>query len=129
MNKKTVAILVLLLALGGALAFLYGDFEGVDDVDAPSEEETVEVQDDIQFNDNGRNVFHTGRSGETALEVLDSLTEVEESDGFVTSIAGLEAGDDQFWAFYVNGEMAEEGAATLVTDDSDEIEWQLEGIE
>lgn len=131
MDKKKAALLVvLILALAGALVFLYGDFDSVEDIDEPTEEEMVDdASEEVQFSEDGRVVSYQGRAGETALEVLESLAELEESDGFVTSIGGVEAADDEFWGFYVNGEMAEEGAATFMTDDSDEIEWRLEEIE
>jgi hypothetical protein len=47
----------------------------------------------------------------------------------VTSINGVEAdGTKQFWAFYVNDKLAQEGAGTYKTKDSDKIEWRVEDV-
>jgi len=46
---------------------------------------------------------------------------------FVTGIGGVAADPaGEFWALYVNGEMAQVGAGSLVTETGDEITWKLE---
>jgi hypothetical protein len=49
---------------------------------------------------------------------------------FVTAIQGHAAEDgEEFWALYVDGEMAEVGAGSLETEDGQQLEWKLEEIE
>lgn len=79
---------------------------------------------------------YTGEDGRTALELLLEADPSAEVDGegemaFVTGINGRTADPDanEFWGFYVDGEFAQEGAGTLVTEDGQEIEWKLETFE
>jgi hypothetical protein len=75
---------------------------------------------------------YEGVAGKTALELLlaadPSATVQGEGDmAFVTGVGGVAANpDDEFWALYVNGEMAQVGAGSLVTETGDEITWKLE---
>ncbi len=78
---------------------------------------------------------YEGQDGETALDLLlvqDPQAEVsgEGEMAFVTGIQGRSAEDGQeFWALYVDGEMAQVGAGALETEDGQQIEWKLEEIE
>ena len=77
-------------------------------------------------------ITYDGVSGETALATLQSLCEVTlhpSYDGFVTAIAGAEADDAYFWAFYVNGEMAVVGAGEYQQREGDEVKWVLTAID
>ena len=75
---------------------------------------------------------YDGEDGSTALDLLleaDPSAEVsgEGENAFVTAIDGVAADpDSEFWALYVNGEMATVGAGSLDTTDEDEITWKLE---
>jgi hypothetical protein len=75
---------------------------------------------------------YDGRDGSTALDLLleaDPSAEVtgEGENAFVTAIDGVAADPDgEFWALYLNGEMATVGAGSLETKDGDEITWKLE---
>jgi hypothetical protein len=80
-----------------------------------------------------KSVSYEGQSGRTALDVLKSLTSVttQQSDygQFVTGISGVNAENGkQFWAFYVNGVLASEGAGTYISKNSEKIEWKMEAI-
>lgn len=46
----------------------------------------------------------------------------------IESINGVDQkdADGKYWAFYVNGALAQEGASTLVAKAGDRIEWKLE---
>lgn len=46
----------------------------------------------------------------------------------IVSINGVEADDQHYWGFYVNGEMAQEGAETYALVPDDEISFQLDSI-
>lgn len=72
---------------------------------------------------------YQGRDGVDALTLLEEQTEVKKApSGFVIAINGREAdeGKKEFWAFYVNGEQAQVGAADYETKDTDQIEWRIE---
>ncbi|MFD6167136.1 DUF4430 domain-containing protein [Oerskovia sp. NPDC060287] len=76
---------------------------------------------------------YEGVAGKTALELLvaadpTAVVQGEGENAFVTGIDGREAQDSakEFWALYVNGEMAQVGAGSLVTETGDEITWKLE---
>lgn len=79
-------------------------------------------------------ISYKGETGKTALQILKEkytvLTNESSLGEFVTSING-EAADEntQYWAFYVNGQYASEGAGTYQTKESDVIEWKLEAIQ
>ncbi|WP_454043633.1 DUF4430 domain-containing protein [Cellulosimicrobium sp. Marseille-Q8652] len=75
---------------------------------------------------------YEGEEGRMALDLLleaDPSAEVtgEGENAFVTAVDGVAADpDSEFWALYVNGEMATVGAGSLETKDGDEITWKLE---
>ncbi|MEK8228800.1 DUF4430 domain-containing protein [Oerskovia sp. M15] len=52
----------------------------------------------------------------------------EGENAYVVAIDGREVQESakEFWALYVNGETAQVGAGTLVTETGDEITWKLE---
>ncbi|AEG44548.1 DUF4430 domain-containing protein [Isoptericola variabilis] len=77
---------------------------------------------------------YAGQEGRTALELLleadpSATVEGEGEMAFVTGIGGVEAGENEFWALYVDGEPAQVGAGSLVTEDGQEITWKLEAFE
>jgi hypothetical protein len=77
-------------------------------------------------------IKYTGVAGETALATLQSFCEVglhPTYDGFVTTIAGHAAGDTHYWAFYINGDYATEGAGTYRAQEGDEITWVLTSLD
>jgi uncharacterized protein DUF4430 len=65
-------------------------------------------------------------AGQTALRALEMIADIETDDGgrFVTAIEGVEQDESKqlAWLFYVNGEMAEKGAAEIKLEAGD-IEW------
>jgi hypothetical protein len=82
--------------------------------------------------DDAPELSYEGRDGSTALDLLleaDPSAEVtgEGENAFVTAIDGVTADpDSEFWALYVDDEMATVGAGSLETKDGDEITWKLE---
>lgn len=140
MNKK-VLLAVLGLVLAGTIGFTAYNAT-VDETAVNEPIDTVENQVDsqepgesdgeIEFSEDGRVVSYSGRDGETALEVLQSLTAVETEDSdfgeMVTAINDVKAGEGEFWAFYVNGQQASEGAGTYETTGEDKVEWRLESF-
>lgn len=69
--------------------------------------------------------------GQNLLEVMKENFDIEEADGFISSINGYEQDDAEgkYWLYDVNGEMAEVGAADFELSDGDQIEWKLEAFE
>jgi hypothetical protein len=63
-------------------------------------------------------------SGETAMRSLDRVADVESDSGLVTAIEGVEQVEDEnlFWLFYVNGKLADKGAAQVKLEPGD-VEW------
>ena len=77
-----------------------------------------------------KNVFsYKGEQGKDALTILKQKFAVLQSNtGMVNVISGkkADAGKHEYWAFYVNGEMAVVGPADYKTTNSDLIEWKIE---
>lgn len=72
---------------------------------------------------------YKGEAGKDALTILKAKTSVKQnSSGLVVLMNGRKADDKkhEFWAFYVNGKMAEVGPADYKTKDGDVIEWKIE---
>lgn len=75
-------------------------------------------------------VSYQGEDGKNALELLkkhvDVKTKTSSFGEFVESINGENGGGKKYWTFYINGEMAQVGAGSYQTKDSDKIEWKLQ---
>lgn len=72
---------------------------------------------------------YKGEEGRDALTILKEKTRVEQSSsGLVISINGRKAveGKKEFWAFFVNGKMAEVGPSDYQTKAGDLIEWKIQ---
>ena len=71
-------------------------------------------------------------SGKTALDLTKEKASVqikgEGTNAYVTEINGQEAlnAKKEYWAFYVNGEIAEIGAGSYQLKEGDRIEWRIE---
>lgn len=73
--------------------------------------------------------FYKGETGKNALEILKQKASIEQDNsGMVSSVNGRKADlvKHEYWAFYVNGSLAQAGAADYQTKDSDKIEWRIE---
>jgi hypothetical protein len=122
MSIKRIIPLVLLLAVAFGIAY------SANKANAPENSEQVqqEAQNQVQA------INYEGVEGRTALDLLKENHNVElQSYSFgdmVVGIEGVKADSSNFWAFYVNGNMAQVGASQYVTKDGDVIEWKLEEI-
>ena len=79
-------------------------------------------------------VSYNGENGQTALSLLKKTHQITTKNyagigEMVVSIDGVQPDSSHFWAFYVNGAMASEGASTYQTKAGDKIEWKLEKIQ
>ena len=78
-------------------------------------------------------ITYQGQDGKNALEILKSNYQVATSTSaglgeFVNEIDGVKPGQNQYWAFYVNGSLASVGADSYVTRSGDNITWKLESF-
>ncbi|MFV0485523.1 MAG: DUF4430 domain-containing protein [Candidatus Saccharimonadales bacterium] len=83
--------------------------------------------------DNEVTVNYDGVEGETALATLEKLCDVTKTSSdlgeYVTGIEDKDAGDEYYWAFYVNDGYASEGAGTYKAEKGDEIKWVLTSLD
>lgn len=130
-SKVIAATLVVMITVaGGSLFWLSQNQQQPQATQQAPQAETTEA---ITFNEEGTAVTYGGKEGETALQTLESLTTVstEESSfgDFVTGINGVFADSTtQYWAFYANGQVANEGAGTYQAHAGDTFEWRLEDL-
>lgn len=74
-------------------------------------------------------ISYQGKNGKDALTLLKEQAKVEQdTSGLVVSINGRKSDSSkrEYWAFYVNGKLAEVGPADYKTKDEDTIEWKME---
>ncbi|MBE7700611.1 DUF4430 domain-containing protein [Oerskovia sp. Sa1BUA8] len=121
--RSLTALASLLLAVGLLAGCGTADEAPADDTSASSS----------VASDDAPELSYEGVAGKTALELLvaadpTAIVQGEGENAFVTGIEGREAQESakEFWALYVNGEMAQVGAGSLVTETGDEITWKLE---
>jgi hypothetical protein len=138
-NRKEVILKKLLLAVGLFMA-VAGAGTGIvlqqhkdHDTPQPTSNSTQQLSfDAIHISLDGKLVTYDGVGGQTALDTLKRLTTVQTTKSsfgeYVTTINNLPASATQFWAFYVNGQMATVGAGSYNAVDGDKIEWKLENL-
>lgn len=117
-NWKQI-LLVVVLVLGVGYFFEFKETK-------TSKKENTEVKSEVVDN---KSFEYKGEEGKDALSLLKEKTAVELNDkGMVVSINGRKAETEkrEFWGFYVNGKMAEVGAADFKTKDTDVINWKIE---
>lgn len=119
MNQKRIAFIIVgfLILLG----IIFGSFVFVTAKRTPATPTPVlqEVQ----------TLTYRGETGKDALTILKEKATVEQStSGLVTSINGRKAQDSkhEYWAFYINGKLADVGPAAYETKPSDTILWKIE---
>ena len=64
-----------------------------------------------------------------SIEELDVKSQDSQYGEYITSIKGLEQGDNYYWNYYVNGEYAQVGASSLEVKDKDVYTFKLEKFE
>jgi len=123
-NKAIITILVIIvLSVIGLCAWGILNERASHNKETDTEQQTPEA----------KIIEYRGEDGRTALEILRDKYAVETTEfpgfgEFVTSIDGKSDDETHFWAFYINGEMAMEGASTYVTNSDETIRWQLDEI-
>lgn len=78
----------------------------------------------------GAAVSYTGKAGVTAAALLtqNSHTMGKDASGLINAIDSVKPGDRQYWAFYVNCQLAQVGAEQYTTKDGDIIHWKLDSF-
>jgi hypothetical protein len=131
MKKQLIsAVAVAAIAVAGL-----GTYQAVQQ-DTPSAAQPSVVQQvpkPITFSENKKTVNYDGVAGITALETLKTLTMVDTKASaygeMITGINGVSAdSNSEYWAFYVDGKLASEGAGTYKAQSGDKIEWRLEKL-
>jgi hypothetical protein len=77
-------------------------------------------------------IRYSGEDGRNALDLLEAGHRVGLKNytfgDMVNSIDGVEPDAQHFWAFYINGSLAQVGAGSFITKSTDVIEWKLDEI-
>lgn len=101
---------------------------------APSQEQPqgLTVYQTVQGSNLNRPSYQV-KENTTALALLKTSHQVETKDfgslgEMVVSVDGMTARVDQFWAFYVNGKLANVGAGSYILKNSDKVEWKLNSV-
>ena len=128
----TVVFVVLIATSFGLLAAIQQNHENeINSLKSQiSELKITSTKDNVRAN----GVSYKGQENKTALEILKEKHEVLTKDfgemgKMVISIDGVEAKDDFFWGFYVDGKMANEGADKFVTNNDQNIQWKFDKIQ
>ena len=96
-----------------------------------SQNSTSQTEQTSDNKKSSNSVTYDGVEGKNALELLKAEAEVvtkQSSFGeYVDSINGVVGGTDgKYWAFYINGELSQVGAADYQTKTGDKLEWKFE---
>jgi len=71
--------------------------------------------------------------GSNALDAMQANSELETQEFdfgvMISGIGGVSAGENEYWALYVNGAYAEKGIADYSIEENMEIAWKLESFE
>jgi hypothetical protein len=135
--KKTNK-LILSLLMTGVLTTGCGVFES-EDVTNGSEkqeesssvkEESQEISVTVKIMVEGKetdSVALTVEEGAVLLDAMKENMEIEEADGFINSINGVEQSekDNKFWIYTVNDEQVTVGAGEYELLDGDQVVWEL----
>lgn len=128
----TVAILVVAAIAGLSIYSINNVPKNQNNVQSTTTQKASQTE-KIKYSNGGKTVAYAGVVGKTALATLKSLTSVKTKTSsygeMVTSISSLSADSKtEYWAFYVNGKLASEGAGTYKAASGDKIEWRLEKL-
>jgi hypothetical protein len=78
-------------------------------------------------------IQYQGQDGRSALDLLKVFHRVDTKETsygpMIVGIDGLAPDSSHFWAFYVNGKLADVGADKYITKNSDQIEWKVESAQ
>jgi len=129
-NRLIAAVAAVLVVAAGASAYVAN--RPVDTAQKTTSAQSTTAS-KIKYSQAGKQAVYDGVAGQTALQTLQALTKVNTKDSsygtMVVGINGKQAEDGKtYWAFYVNGTYANEGAGTYQSKKGDKITWKLEDI-
>lgn len=127
-DKSSKVLLAVIVALVVAIAGSTGLVLNLQDSD---QKPNISLKAPAGQQTNFTYLRYQGQAGKTALELLQSEADVITKDSsygpYVDSINGVKGGTDgKYWAFYVNGSLAQQGADAYTTEAGDNIEWKFE---
>ncbi len=121
-SKQILLLIPSIAVIGAGVFFLTDNKTTAPSQSAPAQNQTVSEQ--------NQPIAYEGETGKSALELLKAkytATTKQSSYGeFVTSIDGKEGNGPKYWAFYLNGKLADVGAGAYNSKNGDKIEWRLE---
>jgi len=120
-NKKVLALGVLLVALIASVTFFVSNKPTIEPVILPA----ISLQQEAQV----ESITHKGEAGKDALTLLkEKATLEQDKSGLIISINGRKADNSkhEYWAFYVNGKSAAVGPADYQTQATDTIQWKID---
>ncbi|MFS0560243.1 DUF4430 domain-containing protein [Terribacillus sp. 179-K 1B1 HS] len=127
--KKALHMLSALLLAAGILAGC-GTTEEPKQQNQQAEQKT-EQQVTVTLTEDGKEISSKEVSfeeGDSLMDVMKENFDVEDDGGMITSIDGhsQDKGENKYWLYTVNGEMAQVGAADLKLSEGDEIAFNLQ---
>ncbi|RWZ60227.1 DUF4430 domain-containing protein [Halobacillus fulvus] len=136
MNKMYALLVAFLMAVGilaGCGTTQSTDSQEVEEAPA-AEEQSQEVSVTVEVNDEGENLATeeiTVEQGTTLMEIMKDNFDVEETEGFINAIEGIQGSEEEkmAWMFNINGEPAMVGANEYEVEQGDEITFNYESWE
>lgn len=119
MKRVVVFVALLIIALSGW--YFYNQSIG-----------KVEKESAKQISVSLNSIVYQINEGKTSLDLLKKYSKVETKgegvNAYVVAIDGKKALSEnkEYWAFYVNGKLAEVGAGSYKLKQGDKIEWKIE---
>lgn len=139
MKKFIQLLFTLVLAAGLLLGCSNDTTEETDNTSTENQTQSEETQEQAVHitisEDNGEEVLSEKdieiEEGAILMDVLKDNYEIEEDGGFITGIDGVTAedGEEKYWMYEVNGEMAEVGANEYELEAGDDVVFDLHAVE
>ncbi|HLS66639.1 MAG TPA: DUF4430 domain-containing protein [Pseudogracilibacillus sp.] len=108
----------------------------VETTETAEQEEVVESVITVTISEDEGEIVHDEKEieieeGAILMDVLKESFDIEEEDGFITAIDGIQAdeGEQRGWMYYVNDEMAMVGAAEYELEEDDHVVFDLQAWE
>ncbi|HFU4122636.1 TPA: DUF4430 domain-containing protein [Streptococcus suis] len=93
--------------------------------------QTYTAQLTVEFGDRTDQKQVTVEPGDSVMDVLEDVYEIEEDAGLITVIDGVsqDPSTNTYWMYDFNGELAPKGAQEQLVQENDEIRFYLETFE
>ncbi len=121
MNKLVFSFILIAVLFAGCTETIQQEKTVVLSISAEAHGETI-LEKQVEM-PKGSNAFDAMKEN--------SELEVQEFDFgvMVNGIEGVVAGENEYWALYINGAYAEKGIADYSIEENTQIEWKLESFE